>query len=113
MHWKKISSKYIRKHPYFTAREDVCEMPNGHLVNPYYVVELPNCVCAVAITEDDKIVMKEKKNIKDWRFDPCPDNEKAFCSANSILQPMGINLYNAGVGGNLRALRRVDFKELF
>lgn len=55
----------------------------------------------------------EKKNIKDWRFDPCPDNEKAFQYANSILQSMGINLYNAGVGGNLKALRRIDFKELF
>ena len=57
MHWKKIASKYISKHKYFNAKEDICEMPNGHLVNPYYVVELPNCVCAVAMTEDDKIVM--------------------------------------------------------
>jgi ADP-ribose pyrophosphatase len=57
MNWKKLSSKYISQHQYFTAREDVCEMPNGHIVNPYYVVELPPCVCAVAITEDNKIIM--------------------------------------------------------
>ncbi len=55
----------------------------------------------------------EKKSMKDWRFNPCPDNEKAFQYATSILQPMGINLYNAGVGGKLKALTRVDFKGLF
>ncbi|MBL0146794.1 MAG: NUDIX hydrolase [Chitinophagaceae bacterium] len=57
MNWKKISSKYISRHQYFTAREDVCEMPNGTIVNPYYVVELPLTVCAVALTEDGNVIM--------------------------------------------------------
>lgn len=55
----------------------------------------------------------EKKNMKDWQFDPSPDNEKAFEEAHAILKGRGINLYNAGVGGKLMALPRVDFKGLF
>jgi ADP-ribose pyrophosphatase len=57
LNWKKLSSEYIATHAYFTARQDVCEMPNGKIVNPYFVVELPTTACAVAITEDDKIIM--------------------------------------------------------
>lgn len=57
MNWKTISSEYISKHPYFTARKDKCEMPDGKIVDAYYVVELPASVCALAITEDGEVLM--------------------------------------------------------
>lgn len=57
MTWKKLSSEYVQKHPYFTARKDICEMPDGKIVDPYYVVELPVSVCAVAITTEGKVLM--------------------------------------------------------
>jgi len=60
MNWKKISSEYISKHPYFTARKDVCEMPDGKIVEAYYVVELPSSVCALAITEEGNVLMAKQ-----------------------------------------------------
>ena len=57
MKWKKLSSKYLSKHIYFTAREDHCQMPNGTIVDPYFVVELPESVCAMAITENDEVIL--------------------------------------------------------
>jgi ADP-ribose pyrophosphatase len=57
MNWKILSSEYISKHRYFTARKDACEMPDGKVVEAYYVVELPATVCALAITEDGKVLM--------------------------------------------------------
>ena len=57
MNWKKLSSKYLSKHIYFTAREDRCEMPNGKIVDPYFVVELPETVCAMAITENNEVIL--------------------------------------------------------
>lgn len=57
MNWKKISSTYISNHIYFTARRDVCEMPNGQIVDPYFVVELPETVCAMAITETNEVIL--------------------------------------------------------
>ncbi|MEP7238580.1 MAG: NUDIX hydrolase [Ferruginibacter sp.] len=57
MNWKKLSSKYISKHIYFTAREDRCEMPDGKVVDPYFVVELPETVCAMAITAANEVIM--------------------------------------------------------
>ena len=55
--WKKLSSTYIHKGPWATLRSDRCEMPDGHIVEDYYVLEYPNWVNAVAITEDNKILM--------------------------------------------------------
>jgi ADP-ribose pyrophosphatase len=57
MIWKTLSSKYISEHQYFTARVDKCEMPNGKIVEAYYVVELPVTVCALAVTEDGKAII--------------------------------------------------------
>ena len=55
--WKKLSSEYIIKHKYFNARKDVCELPDGRKVDPYFVMEIPLSVCALAITADDKVIM--------------------------------------------------------
>jgi 8-oxo-dGTP pyrophosphatase MutT (NUDIX family) len=60
MDWKTLSSKYLSKHIYFTAREDCCEMPNGQIVDPYFVVELPVSVCAMAITENNEVILLQQ-----------------------------------------------------
>lgn len=57
MNWKKLSSEYISNHLYFTARKDVCEMPDGTIVDPYFVVELPETVCAMAVTEAGEVIL--------------------------------------------------------
>lgn len=55
--WKKLSSTYLHKGPWATLRQDACEMPDGRIVNDYYVLEYPNWVNAVALTEDNKVLM--------------------------------------------------------
>lgn len=57
MNWKKLSSKYLSKHIYFTAREDRCERPDGQIVDPYFVVEMPASVCAMPVTENNEVVL--------------------------------------------------------
>ena len=57
MKWKILSSEYISRHKYFTARRDKCETPDGHIVEEYFVVELPLTVCAVALTEEGEVLM--------------------------------------------------------
>ena len=57
MNWKKLSSEYLSRHQYFTARKDRCEMPDGKIIPKYFVVELPVTVCALAITTDNEVVM--------------------------------------------------------
>jgi ADP-ribose pyrophosphatase len=57
MKWKTLSSEYLIRHPYFTARKDKCETPGGKIIEEYFVVELPTTACAVPITEDGKVLM--------------------------------------------------------
>jgi ADP-ribose pyrophosphatase len=57
MKWKTLSSTYIHKGAWATLRSDRCEMPDGRIVEDYYVLEYPNWANAVALTEDNKILM--------------------------------------------------------
>ncbi len=58
--FKTFSTEYINKHPYFTARKDGYETPDGKVVDPYFVVELPVSVCAMAITRDNEVILVEQ-----------------------------------------------------
>ena len=55
--WKVLSSEYLAKFNYFTARKDKCETSTGKIVEQYYVVELGLTVCALGITEDNQAIL--------------------------------------------------------
>ena len=55
--WKKLSSEYLFKETWFTARKDRCLRADGKIIDPYYVFEFPEWVTALAVTEDEKILM--------------------------------------------------------
>ncbi|MDB5203654.1 MAG: mismatch repair protein MutT [Ferruginibacter sp.] len=54
---KILSSEYLNRHPYFTARKDSYQTATGKIVDPYYVVELGTCVCAMALTENNEVLL--------------------------------------------------------
>ena len=55
-----LSKEYISNHQYFTARKDSYETPTGKIVDPYFVVELPECVLALAITKENEVLLIEQ-----------------------------------------------------
>lgn len=57
MHWKILESEYLFNEPWLTVRKDICETPTGNIINPYYVYEFPTWVSALALTEDQQVVM--------------------------------------------------------
>ncbi|MEJ7766322.1 MAG: NUDIX hydrolase [Chitinophagaceae bacterium] len=63
LHWKTLSSEYISKHIYFTARRDSCQRRDGVVIDPYFVVELPTAATAFALTEEKKVVL-----VKQYRY---------------------------------------------
>ncbi len=63
MAYQKISSTYIQKHQYFTARKDAYSTPTGKIIDPYFVVELPVSACALGITEAGEFVL-----VKQFRY---------------------------------------------
>lgn len=60
MEFKTTSSEYLSRHQYFTARKDAYTTPDGKTVDPYFVVELPMSVCAMAITTENEVILVEQ-----------------------------------------------------
>lgn len=82
MPFKTLSSEYINRHHYFTARKDRYETNTGKIVDPYFVVELPTGAGAMALTENNEVIL-----IKQYRY---PVNQMmieipgGFIDANEI-----------------------------
>ncbi|RPD43205.1 NUDIX hydrolase [Chitinophaga barathri] len=57
MDWKLLGSEYLFREPWLTVRKDVCETPHGKQVDAYYVLEYPDWVNAMALTEDGKVLL--------------------------------------------------------
>lgn len=55
--WETLSTEYIIKKPWATMRKDTCKMPDGTIVDDYYVLEYADWANAVAITEDNEILL--------------------------------------------------------
>lgn len=57
MKWKILSSEYLFNDRWFKVRKDVCESPEGKIIDPYYVYEFPTWVGVVPVTENGEVVM--------------------------------------------------------
>jgi ADP-ribose pyrophosphatase len=60
MPFKTLSQEYLSKHIYFTARKDSYETDSGKIVDPYFVVEMPDCAVAMAITAEGEYIFIEQ-----------------------------------------------------
>ncbi|WP_286883639.1 MULTISPECIES: NUDIX hydrolase [Sphingobacterium] len=55
--WKLLSSAYICKEPWATLRRDTCELPDGRINDHYYVLEYPDWVNMIGITEQNELLV--------------------------------------------------------
>ena len=59
--WQVLESEYLlRRAPWLTARKDVCRLPDGRINDHYYVLEYPDWVNIIAVTEDGDIVLERQ-----------------------------------------------------
>jgi 8-oxo-dGTP pyrophosphatase MutT (NUDIX family) len=57
LNWKLLSSEYLFKDNWATLRADTCQMPNGTIIKPYYVLEYPDWGNVVALTDDNQVIL--------------------------------------------------------
>ncbi len=55
-----LDSEYLYKTPFGNLRKDKCELPNGLVINDYYVNEYSDWVNAIVITKENKVVLVEQ-----------------------------------------------------
>lgn len=58
--WDILESEYLIRRPWLTARRDKVRLPDGRINPEYYVLEYPEWVNVIAITEDGKFVMVQQ-----------------------------------------------------
>lgn len=55
-----IESEHLIRRPWLTARKDRLRLPNGEINEEYYVLEYPDWVNVIAVTEEGNFVMIEQ-----------------------------------------------------
>lgn len=58
--WKLLRSTYSYRDRWLALRSDTVALPNGQTLSPYHVIESPDWVNAIAITEQGDIVLVEQ-----------------------------------------------------
>lgn len=60
MSWKLLSSEYIIRRPWLTARRDTVQLPDGRINDEYYVLEYPAWINVIAITADGFMLLERQ-----------------------------------------------------
>lgn len=99
MKWRTLSSYYLYKKPWLTARVDKVELPTGAVIDEYYVLEYPDWVNTIAITKEGKFVFVRQyryalgKTVNELCAGVCEKGEEPMESAKREL------LEETGFGG--------------
>ncbi|PWU17596.1 MAG: hypothetical protein C5B49_08520 [Bdellovibrio sp.] len=57
MRWKVRKSEEVYKSQVFRLRKDQCELPDGRVMPRYFVMEFPDWVNVVPVTEEKNVIM--------------------------------------------------------
>jgi 8-oxo-dGTP pyrophosphatase MutT (NUDIX family) len=55
--WEVLDTEYLYQRKWLTLRRDRVQVPNGAILDEYYVLEYPTWVNVVAVTDDNQIVL--------------------------------------------------------
>ncbi len=58
--WRTLSSEYLIRRPWLTARRDCVRLPDGRINDEYYLLEYPDWVNVIAVTTEGLFVMIEQ-----------------------------------------------------
>ena len=61
--WEILSSEYVVESPWYRLRRDACRLPDGTVIDPYYVREHAGFTVVFAVTPaDDVVFVKQYKH---------------------------------------------------
>lgn len=62
-HWKQRSSESVHRDKWISLRADECELPNGSIISPYYVLEEKDWIHVVAENDNNEVL-----GIRQYRY---------------------------------------------
>lgn len=94
--WEIVSSEFVLESPWYNLRRDVCRLPQGSVIDPYYVRVHAGFSVVFALTAERRIVMTRqyKHGIGDVVLElPAgalePGEEPAECAARELTEETG------------------------
>lgn len=60
LHWKVLSSERLFARPWLTVRRDHVQIPSGEINDEFYVLEYPDWVNVIALTEDGRFIFERQ-----------------------------------------------------
>jgi len=61
--WEILHSKNVFKCPWFTISQESCKLPDGEIIDDYYITNCKDVATVIAFVEEDKIItLKEYKH---------------------------------------------------
>jgi 8-oxo-dGTP pyrophosphatase MutT (NUDIX family) len=58
--WEVLKSQYALRTKWLDVRQDTCRLPDGSMIDDYFVIERPEIVGIVAITPDNQVVFNRQ-----------------------------------------------------
>lgn len=55
--WTILHSTYVMNERWIKVRQDRCRMPDGTVVDPYYVLEYPDWINVLALDQNDNVIL--------------------------------------------------------
>ena len=55
--WKTLESKKIISDKWINLRSETCKMPNGKIIEPYYLLDYPTWINIVAINSSNEVIL--------------------------------------------------------
>jgi ADP-ribose pyrophosphatase len=94
--WEIVSSELVLESPWYNLRRDVCRLPHGSVIDPYYVRVHAGFSVVFALTADRRVVMTSqyKHGIGDVVLElPAgalePGEDPAECAARELAEETG------------------------
>ena len=56
-HWKTLQSETVIDNPYMKVRKEVCQLPDGMIIQDYYVQDSPDAVVILCVTKEGQAVL--------------------------------------------------------
>lgn len=58
--WQKISTQKVYNRSWFTVKEEACLLPDGKIINPYFIVDVPNWVNVIVVNDKQEMIMVQQ-----------------------------------------------------
>jgi len=60
MKWKRLNSEYLVNSKWLKIRRDEVQLPNGAIMDDYFVIEKKNVALIVAMDKDKRVILKKE-----------------------------------------------------